>query len=329
MRHQKFQLGVAFSVLVVISLIGLTGLAQGPKRVIWHDPGRVQDLDFVGGPGGRSGAPAPPFKFVEENKKGTNPKIKVRDSKGVLWSVKWGSEVNSENFSTRMAWAMGYFVDPAYFIPRAKIEGVTGLDRAKDFVSADGSTSNARFERDPASGVKELEGEQSWGYEANPFANTHEFKGLKVIMMLVSNWDNKDVRDAGRGSNTVIMQTANEARYQVSDWGGTMGKWGGVLKREKWDCKGYADQTKDFVKGVKGGLVEFGFSGQHTDTFTKDITVEDVKWLMRYLGRVTDAQLRAALDASGATPEEAACFTTAVRARINQLSKVSQGITQF
>lgn len=332
MKQDKFRISATLLGLAVISSIVFTAFAQtarpagGFKPVIWHYPGRVERLDFTGGAGGRAGAPAPPFTFVEENKKGTNPKIKVKDSKGVLWSVKWGEEVRSENFATRIAWSMGYFVDAAYFVPKATIKGVSGLDRAKDYVNADGSTINARFERDPQ-GVTELEGEQSWSWISNPFANSHEFKGLKIVMMLVSNWDNKDVRDAGRGSNTAIVQTGSEARYMVTDWGGSMGKWGGVLKREKWDCKNYAEQNKDFIKGVKGNIVEFGYSGQHTDTFAKDITVEDVKWLMTYLGRVSDGQLRAALDASGATPGETTCFTAAVRDRINQLRKVSQGMT--
>ena len=326
MNHKKFRVSIA--ALAVTMVTALTASAQAPgtglRPVIWRDPGRVQTLDFTGGPGGRAGAPAPPFTFIEENKKGTNPKIKVKDARGHRWSVKWGEEVNSENFATRLAWAMGYFVDPAYFVPRAVIKGVTGLDRAKDYVNPDGSTSNARFELD-MDGITELEGEQSWGYLSNPFVNTPQFKGLKIVMMLVSNWDNKDVRDAGRGSNTAIFQTRTEARYVVTDWGGSMGKWGGFLKRGKWDCEGYSDQSKDFVKEVKGGLVKFGYSGQHTDSFADDITVQDVRWLMSYLSRVSDRQLRAALDASGATPGEAACFVGAVRQRINQLKAVSQG----
>jgi hypothetical protein len=42
---------------------------------------------------------------------------------------------------------------------------------------------------------------------------------------------------------------------------------------------------------------------------------------MRYLGRITDAQLRSGLKASGGTPAEMACFATQLRKRIKQLQK--------
>jgi hypothetical protein len=115
---------------------------------------------------------------------------------------------------------------------------------------------------------------------------TREFNGLKIIMMLTSNWDNKDARDAGRGSNTAIFQypvgDAVELRYVITDWGGSMGKWGCFLSREKWDYKGYAQQTPEFTKGVVGGFVVWGFSGQHTNDLTEKISGFDVKWLLQY-----------------------------------------------
>lgn len=290
-----------------------------PKPLIWMDPGDVSKLDLVYGVGGKEQAPQPPFTFVEENLKGSNPKIRVKDAAGVRWSVKWGSEVNSETLATRLLWAVGYFVEAAYFVPSGKIEGVTGLTRAKDYVKPDGSFVNARFERQREKGVKNLDEERSWSWIDNPFVGSSELNGLKVMVMLVSNWDNKDVRDFKRGSNTAIFQTPQESRYLVTDWGGSMGKWGGFLSREKWDCKGYSSQTRSFVKGVRNGIVQFGYTGQHTSDFARDIKVSDVQWLMKYLGRLSDEQIRSALEASGATSDEQACFTRAIRERINQL----------
>ena len=101
-----------------------------------------------------------------------------------------------------------------------------------------------------------------------------------------------------------------------------MGKWGHVYNRTKWDCKGYTEQTPGLVKGVHNGLVDWGYTGQHTEDAVKGIQVSDVAWLMRYLGRVTDSQLRAGLRASGGTPDETECFTRAVRARITELRRV-------
>ena len=44
---------------------------------------------------------------------------------------------------------------------------------------------------------------------------------------------------------------------------------------------------------------------------------------MRTLGRLTDAQIEAAVAASGGTPEEIACFTAALRRRLDHLQAVT------
>ena len=296
------------------------------KTIIWEDPGVVEDLDFVAGPGGVKKVPTPPFTFEEETLSGSNPKIKVKDANDTTWHVKWGSEVNSEVFATRIAWAAGYFVEPNYFVPSGKIVGARDLKRAKKYISSDGSFTDARFERRKNKGATTLDDEKGWRWDQNPLQGTPEFNGLKIIMMLTSNWDNKDVRDVGRGSNTAILEYQDgdnvERRYMITDWGGSMGKWGGVMGREKWDAKGYEKQTKDFIKGVDRGFVEFGYSGQHTGSFKEGITVSDVKWLMKYVGRITDQQIRDGLKASGATPEEVDIFSRSIRDRINQMRKL-------
>ena len=52
---------------------------------------------------------------------------------------------------------------------------------------------------------------------------------------------------------------------------------------------------------------------------------QDVAWLCRYLGRITDGQLRTALAASGATADETASFAASLRDRIVQLQRASAG----
>ncbi|MEP7364939.1 MAG: hypothetical protein ABI972_16935 [Acidobacteriota bacterium] len=299
---------------------------QAPVQLIWQNPGAVESLDFVGGPGGRSGAPKPPFRFIEEDASGTSPKVKVKDARGAVWSVKWGEEVNSDAFASRIAWASGYFVQPVHFVPRGKIRGATGLKRAKDLIGKDGSFTAARFQlRDPR--VKFLSNED-WTWSLNPFVGTRELNGLKIVMMLTSNWDNKDARDADRGSNTGILQDTVQGRtrlrYFVADWGGSMGKWGNVIGREKWDSAGYAAQTPEFIEEVKDGIVKWGYHGQRTSDATQDIHVSDLRWILKYVGRITDAQLRAGLRASGATPAEVNTFTGAMRARINQMRSAAR-----
>lgn len=295
-----------------------------PGPVIWRDPGDVENLDFRYGLGGEENLPQAPFTFIEEDTSGTSAKVKVRDAAGREWGVKWGHEVNSEIIAARFAWATGYFVEASYFVPSGKIVGVTKLSRAKKYVASDGSFTNARFEL-KEKGVKKLNQEESWRWDNNPFLGTQEFNGLRILMMLLSNWDSKDQRDTGRGSNTAIfsIKKTGEERYLVTDWGGSMGKWGGVMSREKWDCKGFQKQNADFLKGSKDGFVQFGYSGQRTEDIRAGIRLSDVKWLVQYIGRISDKQVRDGLAASGATPEEVECFTMAIRERFDLLKRIA------
>ena len=300
-------------------------LAPTGAPSIWRDPGRVESLDFVNGPGGFENVPRPPFTFKEEDKEGSNPKINVIDAAGRQWGVKWGSEVHAEVFASRMAWAAGYYVEPTYFIRSGKINGVAKIDRAKKYIKSDGSFTDARFEL-KEEGIKKLNGKDSWRFDQNPFVGTKELNGLKLVLLLTSNWDSKDQRDESRGSNTAIFRykATGELRYVVTDWGGSMGKWGSYFSREKWDCIGYFDQNSKFIKGIKHGFVEFGYSGQRTEDVREGIRVADVRWFLRYIGRISDAQLRTGLLASGATQEEAKCFVASIRDRIQRLADIAR-----
>jgi hypothetical protein len=295
------------------------------EPTLWHDPGVVEQLDFANGAGGAENAPQPPFTFIEEDESGSNPKVKVTDAAGRRWGVKWGSEVNAEVMATRLAWAAGYYVEADYYVAAGKITGAKDLKRARKQIALDGSFKEARFEL-KEEGIKKHKDEESWRWDDNPFAGTKELNGLKIIMMLTSNWDSKDQRDVSHGSNTAIFKykDTKEEHYLITDWGGSMGKWGGYFTREKWDCEGYAKQNKDFIKGVKNGKVEFGYKGQRTEDIREGITVSDVKWLAQYIGRITDEQLHAGLKASGATPPEEECFARAIRERLNQLIAISK-----
>lgn len=313
---------------LVLALLACLGNSGDNKPVLWADPGRVEAIDFSVGAGGPNLAPKPPFQFVREATGGTNPKVIVRDARNVEWRVKGGWEVRAETFVTRLVAALGYYAEPTYFFARGKIEGLQKLSRAAGFVKADGSFSYASFERiDPA--AKFLEKEE-WTWNKSSFAGTRELNGLKILVMLVSDWDNKDGRE-GSGSNTSVLECrsggSKQRVYFVNDWGQTMGGWGrtGRFKTHTpWNCAEYRQQTDDFVAGVEGHLVTFGYLGKHTEDFKEGITVEDVGWLMQYLGRITDAQIRLGLLSSGASKEEEDCFTSALRNRIEQLRKIAE-----
>ena len=332
------------------------------RRVaIWRDPGDVGKRDLAAGPGE---PPRPPFTFIEEHDTGSHPCVSVSDATGRVWRVKWGSEVRTETFGTRLAWALGYFAEETHFLPEGEIHDARELRRAKSLIDERRFT-EARFELSESGVVRHFDA-HSWAWNDNPFVGTHELNGLKILMMLVSNWDNKDVRDVARGSNTAIFEhpfdsiatsstsrsrsgsstphsrsgsstsrsrsgsstphsrsLATEARYLIIDWGAALGAWGSnIVQRGRWDPKAYAEQSANFITGVDGEVVQWGYQGQRTADLTENITRDDVRWFYRLAGQLTDEQLRDGFLASGATPDEAGYFTAAMRARIEKLREV-------
>jgi hypothetical protein len=336
-------LGVGVVIAVVVVVVLRVGwLVQGAYRIrragprpllathhtIWRDPGNVESLDLRDGPGGGDGAPAPPFTFIEEHMTGSQPCVSVSDARRRRWRVKWGNEVRAENFAVRLVWACGYHAETTYFIETGAIAAAHGLQRASTCIGDDCTFRDARFELDDPA-VRKLFEEHSWAWNDNPFVGTPQLNGLKVLVMLLADWDTKDRRDVARGSNTAIFEHRvsrwrREARYLITDWGGSMGRWGStVVTRGRWDPGGFEAQNAEFVIGTEGEMVRFGYVGQRTADVATGISIEDVRWLCRYLGRVTDAQLRAALDASGASDEETERFTQAIRGRISQLVRAA------
>ncbi len=103
-----------------------------------------------------------------------------------------------------------------------------------------------------------------------------------------------------------------------------MGKWGGFLERDKWDSAGYEKQTKDFVKTVKAGVIEWGYGGKHDEDIKTAITVDDVRWLLQYLSAITDDELKAGLRASGTNERDIESFPRSIRHRIRQLESISK-----
>jgi hypothetical protein len=325
---------VAVGVYVFWRMRSMLQIWRAPDRplrsvqaLIWRDPGDPAALDLAGGRGGVNGQPLPPFVFIEEHLSGSRPCVSVRDARGLRWRVKWGDEVNVETLATRLAWAAGYFVETTYYVPKGRIEGAASLTRASASLDEHGSFRNARFELDEEGVLKHFDA-HSWSWADNPFVGSPELNGLKIVMMWVSNWDAKDVRDVARGSNTAIFEYPGpagmrEARYLVIDWGGALGRWGGIATRGRWDCYAFAEETAAFVSGVEGDVVTFGYTGQHTADIAQGIRVSDVQWLMRRLDALSEAQIAEAVRVSGGTAEEVAVFSRALRGRLDMLSNVA------
>jgi hypothetical protein len=302
----------------------------GPRRLwatrhrLWREPTAAEAADLRFGPGGEAGIPVAPFEFVEEHLAGSQPCVAARDARGRLWRVKWGHEAKPESFAVRLAWACGYFAEITHYVPRGVIEHAGQLSRARSCLDEHGRFEDARFEAEDHS-IRMLFGEHSWSWDDNPFIGTPQLSGLKIVVMLLSNWDTKDRRDVSRGSNTAIFEYrtsrwGREARYLITDWGGAMGKWGtNLVSRGRWDVHGFEAQTPQFVTGVQDGWVNFGYQGQRTAEIARDIPAEHVAWFYRYAERIGEPALREALKACGADDDEAVRFARALRDRIRQL----------
>ncbi|HEY1342899.1 MAG TPA: hypothetical protein VGF59_35595 [Bryobacteraceae bacterium] len=299
--------------------------AQRPLRILWQDPGNIGALDFAGSVGLPVQPPKPPFTFVKEDLSGTQPKLLVKDAAGVAWDVKFGYEVKNESFCWRVVRACGYFAEPSFFVAAGQFESYKPMTRTTESVHPDGHFTNARFQfRDP--NLRFLPN-RNWRWDGPPFHDTPQLSGLKILIMLFSNWDNKDARVGKGGPNTAIFERRQANRvewlYAFTDWGSGMGRWGSGTDQTDWRSEDYAAQTPAFVKGVVKKRMIFGWSGDINPGFQSAIPAAHAAWLMRYLGRITDQQFHAALKASGASDAEADTFTKALRDRIEQMRRLS------
>ena len=344
MFNPKMSLKLAAGALLLIAhaapLVEAQETRAGKKnlaaatRVLWRDPGDVASRDLRYGPGSPELAPQAPFTFVEESKGGESPKFKVRDARGVEWGVKLGPEAQSETVSTRLIWAVGYFTEEAYYFDEVRIENLPRLSRGREYVAGN-VVRGARFEPNREN-VKEG---PEWSWRDSPFEGTREMSGLKVLMILLNNYD------ARKGNNHVLYVDdgeAREARYVVTDLGATLGRAGGLGgNRVKNDLEAFLS-TK-FVRGVDDddGVVEFDFDtrprgfGHLTvlhpkyyrgevkkEKAMRGIPVEHAAWIGTLLSQLTDEQIREAFRAARYDEATTEGYVRALRERINQLTRL-------
>jgi hypothetical protein len=305
-----------------------TAIEAPLPQALWHEPREATVQDWRCGFAGCDHMPTPPFLFVKEDMEGTAAKVSVNDANGRLWSVKFGSKAITEPFASRFVTALGYVVEPSYFVGPGRFEGITRLQRARFFVKPDGSFGRARFQLRDEKELKFLK-DHAWSWTENPFRGSHEFAGLRVVMMLLSDWDAKDSRDGQDEANTGVFQGLGsgghpELLYSFFDWGSTLGHWGGVMRRDRSDCSAFVQDTPHFVTGVRGNVVEWGYSGKHAQDVKSAITVEDLRWLVPHLERITAEEIRAGLKASGATSRQTACWAGALEDRIRRIKAVAE-----
>jgi hypothetical protein len=238
--------------------------------------------------------------FIEEERSGYSTKYRVTDGSGNEWVVKLGKESQSDTAASRLVWAVGYGADISYLAPRVTIEGK-------------GVFENARFEARP----KDVERIGEWHWRDNPFEGTKEFQGLKIMMVLINNWDIKDANNkilAKRNQQTGVR----ELHYIISDLGATFGKTGNFMTRTRNKLSDYV--KAEFIKGARNNYVVFSYNGKQQDLF-RDITVEHAVWIGSWLSKLTSKQISDAFRAANYSDDEVTMLTEAVLTRIDQLNK--------
>lgn len=270
------------------------------KPVFWREPTDIESRNLLIGAGGEQMKPdISKLTFIEDKPGGYSKKYRVRDAKGNEWIAKLGKEAQTDTAANRLLWALGYETEIAYLIPKATIEGK-------------GEFENVRLEARPAS-VKRA---GNWMWENNPFKDTPEFRGLKILMLLINNWDMKDDNNeilAVRGDTT----GEGELRYIISDLGGSFGKTGGFFSRSRNEPGDY--QKSEFIKKVNGDVIDFNYGGKNQKLF-EGLTVADARWAHNLLKRLSDEQIKDAFRAANYSAEEVETLTQALKERINALA---------
>jgi hypothetical protein len=302
----------AFIIILVASAPTFSQKKESKKKaaegapVLWQEPSDIESRNLLLGAGGEQMKPAlEKVTYLEDKKGGYSTKYRVRDAAGNEWIAKIGKEAQPDTAANRLVWAVGYVTEIAYLVPRLTIEGKGTFD-------------NVRLEARP----KNVERVGDWSWEDNPFKGTPQLQGLKILMVMINNWDMKD-----ENNQTLAMSNeatgARELRYIISDLGGSFGKTGGIISRSR-------NKPSDYVKAkliesVKGNRIDFNYGGKNKKLF-ENITIEDAHWLAALLTRLSEDQIRDAFRAANYGPAEVEALSGAFRARVNELSGVSREV---
>ena len=267
---------------------------------LWVRPDNIARRDLFWGPGGEKLAPRPGIEY----------KVKAFDETGMSggwdledpetkreYSVKIGTEAQTEVVASRLLWAVGYHQPPTYVLTKYELSGE----------KADELPMTGRFRPK----VEGLDNVEDWSWHRNPFVGTREFKGLIVLQVLMNNWDIKtqqnkiyDVKRPGEPSRW----------YVVRDLGAAFGKtaWPVGTKNNPEDF-----ESQNLIRSVNGRKVEFDYDARHKELF-EDITVEDVVWICELLNQITPAQYADAFRAAAYPPEMSNRFITKLRAKVQE-----------
>lgn len=276
------------------------------KRVMWES-GEVSRRNLFLGPGGAEMRPdLSRVTYIEEKEGGASEKFLIKDGAGRTWVVKIGREAQPETAAVRLLWALGYKTEINYLVPTLTVPGR-------------GTFRNARLEARPG----QIERGMRWNWQNNPFTNTTEFQGLKLMMAFLNNWDMKIEMN-----NSILQNTdSDEHYYIVSDLGTTFGKLGTNSMPIFWRIGRsvnnplHYQQTK-FVKGTKNNYLNLAYKGQHSSLF-RNITIEQGRWLAKLLKQLSFQQITDAFRAANYSDSEINILARSVQNRIDELDRAT------
>src|SRR5215204_5851364 len=275
----------------------------GAQRVMWEQV-NIGERDLYYGPGGREMQPVlANSKYLERQTGGNNLKHRIQDGAGRVWVAKIADESQPETAAVRLLWGIGYRTEINYLVPKLEIKTL-------------GNYKNVRMEARPEN-IKRLD---RWSWTDNPFVGTNEFEGLKILMVMLNNWDLKD-------ENNVILKDGSQHYYVISDLGASFGKLSdkseGRSGRSVNKPEDYAGSK--FIKQVRDEMIELDYRGK-AENLVKTVKVEHGRWLADLLLQLTDKQIEDAFRAANYKPEDVKLLTRAFKARINELDEATKPV---
>lgn len=287
---------------LIIFLFSFTSIKA--QNVMWEKVD-VAERDLFYGPGGKEMLPdLSEISFIKEEKAGHTKKYRIKDGKGQIWIAKLGREARPETAAVRLLYGLGYKTDINYLVPKLTIPKI-------------GTFENVRLEtRSP--NVRTL---GNWKWLDNPFRDTNELQGLKIMMVFMTNWDVLDIQN-----DILEVTTADgkENQFIVSDLGATFGRLGNnnlpLFHRFGRTTGNPNDFAKSrLIRKVGNGKVELSYKGKNREIF-EDITAENAGWLYNLLSKLSDKQIADAFRAANYSPSEVEIYRKAVKNKIAELA---------
>jgi hypothetical protein len=307
-------------------------ITQPVLTELWREPKEIGSENLLYGSGGKEHEPHGSFTFLKEDLDGTNPKYDVRDEDGVKWKIKLGAEARPETVASRFVWAMGYHTDEDYFLPEVRVSELPArVHRGQKLIGAGGVMHNVRLKREDGDKKEDI-----WQWRNNPFNDTRELDGLRVMMAVINNWDLKDANNAIRAEKH--KDGAEKRVYEVSDLGASFGSEG--LGRTHEASKGNlrSFEHSKFIKKADPEFIDFNvprrpalivlvnprefFSRMGLRGIGRHIPRQNARWVGDMLGQLSADQIRDAFRSGGYEGQELDGFTMAFERRIAELKKL-------